>query len=207
MPVPAPASVHKSASVAMPVPVQMPMPTASRMVAPPPGAGGDPRQAREQFEVALEMQLKTQSDAIIEEARVKKQMLEEQAKRDLAQFQLMVEEEKQMQMLHVDKEAMAVISSLQETAITRKTFMEEESAVAIAGYSKAKAMEEMAMKSYQVQKQFHEAEKKMKAEYDKVMRAGASSLAGASGFPPASYMPPPTMAAPFAYTVPPGTVV
>jgi hypothetical protein len=183
---------------------QMPMPMpAPSVVVPGPPPGVDPRQASEQFGLALEAQLKKQSDAIIEEARLKKQMLEEQAKRDLAQFQLQVDEEKSMQMLQVDKEAMAMIAGLQETAITRKTVMEEESAIAIAGYSKAKAMEEMAAKSYQVQKQFHEAEKKMKAEYDKVMRAGAGSLIGAGGFPPAYAMPPPAY-----HTVPaPGSIV
>merc|ERR1712176_1169930 len=99
---------------------------------------------------------------------------------------------------------MAMISGLQEAAITRKTVMEEESAIAIAGYSKAKAMEGMAAKSYQVQKQFHEAEKKMKAEYDKVMRAGVGSLLGAGAVPPAYAMPAPAVPA---YTVPPPATV
>merc|ERR1711924_263342 len=113
VPVPAP-----TASVAVPVPMPVPVPAPS-VVVPPPGV--DPRKQSEEFGAFLEADLKKKSDAVIQEAALKKQMLEEQAKRDLAQFTLAVEEEKSMQMLQVDKEAMAVISGLQEAAITRKT--------------------------------------------------------------------------------------
>merc|ERR1712100_825178 len=62
-------------------------------------------------------------------------------------------------------------------AITRKTVMEEEAALKAAGYAKAKAMEEMANKSKNVTKQFREAEAKLTAEYQQVMRAGARAVA------------------------------
>jgi hypothetical protein len=179
------------------MPVAVAAPSAALPVPPP---GVDPIAASEQYAAQLDAKLQQGKDTILKEAEIKKQMLQEQAKRDLAQFQLMVDEEKTMQQLAVDKEAMTAITSLQETAITRKTIMEEESAIAIAGYGKAKAMEEMARRSYDVQKAFHEAEKKMKAEYDKVMRAGAASVMGASGFRP----PPPVVPA---YAAPPPATV
>jgi hypothetical protein len=126
---------------------------------------------------ALEGQLKKQSDAVIEEANIKKKMLEEQFKRDLAQYQLQVDERLKMAQMAVDKEAQAQLMGLQEAAINRKTVMEEEAAMKSAGYAKAKAMEEMMNRSKQVNKQFMEAEAKLTAEYQKVMRAGAKAMA------------------------------
>lgn len=126
---------------------------------------------------ALEGQLKKQSEGVIEEATIKKQMLEEQFKRDMAQYMLQVEERLQMAQLQVDKEAQAQLMGLQEAAINRKTVMEEEAALKSAGYAKAKAMEEMLNRSKQVNKQFMQAEAKLTAEYQKVMRAGARSIA------------------------------
>merc|ERR1719247_3580365 len=92
---------------------------------------------------ALEGQLKKQSEAVIEEANIKKQMLEEQFKRDMAQYALQVEERLKLAQMQVDKEAQVQLMGLQEAAINRKTVMEEEAALKSAGYAKAKAMEEM----------------------------------------------------------------
>jgi hypothetical protein len=126
---------------------------------------------------ALEGQLKKQSEAVIEEAKIKKAMLEEQAKREVAAFQLHVEEKIKMAQIAVDKEAQRQLMGLQEAAIIRKTTMEEEAALKAAGYTKAKAMEEMANKSKNVNKQFREAERKLAEEYQTVMRAGARAVA------------------------------
>lgn len=191
MPVPVPTM---SMTVPGPVPTMSYIPPGAMPAPPVPiPAPQDPRQASEQFGKTLEAKLAQQSAGVTQEAQIRKQMLEEQAKRDLAQFQLQVDEELKMACMAVDKDALIIINGLQEAAITRKTAMEEEAAVKTAGYNKAKAMETMAMQSYQVQKQFHEAEKKLKADYDQVMRAGVGSILGAGLMPPAYAMPPPVV--------------
>merc|ERR1711972_436305 len=104
----------------------------------------------------------------------------------------MGEEKIKMAQIAVDKEAQRQLMGLQEAAITRKTVMEEEAALKAAGYAKAKAMEDMANKSKNVTKQFKEAEAKLAAEYQTVMRAGTRAVP--------SYAPP-AYAAP-AYAAP-----
>jgi len=125
---------------------------------------------------ALEGQLKKQSEAVIEEARIKKNMLEEQAKREIAQYQLQLEEKLKMACMQVDKEAQFQLMGLQEAAIARKTQNEEESAIKSATYSKAKAMEEMANKAKDIRKQFNAAEAKLTAEYQAIMKAGSRAV-------------------------------
>merc|ERR1712046_564924 len=101
----------------------------------------------EAYGKALEGQLRKQSEAVIEEANIKKQMLDEQFKRDMAAYALQVEEKLKIAQMQVDKEAQMQLMGLQEAAINRKTTMEEEAALKSAGYAKAKAMEEMMNRS------------------------------------------------------------
>jgi hypothetical protein len=127
------------------------------------------------YEKALAAQLKKQSDAVLEEAKIKKQMMEQTAKTQLAQYQLQVEEQLKMASLQVDQEAQNLLNGLKEAAITQQTAREEQAAIAAADYTKKKALEEMAMKSYQLQKQWFEKETQLTAEYQKVMKAGSKS--------------------------------
>merc|ERR1719420_1088654 len=103
-------------------------------------------------------------------------MLEEQAKRDIAQYQLQQEEKLKMACMQVDKEAQFQLMGLQEAAIARKTQNEEESAIKSATYTKAKAMEEMANKAKDIRKQFNAAEAKLTAEYQAIMKAGSKAV-------------------------------
>jgi isopenicillin N synthase-like dioxygenase len=145
---------------------------------------------------ALETQLKKQSEAVIEEARIQKQMLEEEGKREIAAFQLQVEEKLKLNMMNVDKEAQMQLMGLQEAAINRKTVREEEAAVMAAGYVRAKAMEEQANRSKDVRKQFAAAEARLTAEYQAVMKAGSKAV-----ITPANPMVPEVVMAP-AYAAP-----
>lgn len=148
----------------------------------------EPRALKEESDAygkALEAQLKKQSEAVIEEARIKKQMIEEEGKREIAAFQLQVEERLKMAMMNVDKEAQMQLMGLQEAAISRKTLREEEAAVKAAGFVKAKAMEEQANKSKDIRKQFAAAEAKLAAEYQAIMQASSKAMV-----PPAAPMVP-----------------
>merc|ERR1712125_162118 len=97
-------------------------------------------------------------------------------KTQLAQYQLQIEENFKMACLQVDQEAQTMINGLKEAAITQQTAREEMAAIAVADYNKKKALEEMSVKSYQLQKQWYDSEMKLTAEYQKVMKAGSKSV-------------------------------
>jgi len=128
------------------------------------------------YEKALAAQLKKQSDATMQEASIKKQMLEQTAKKNLAEYQLQIEEQLKMSCLQVDQEAQNMINGLKEAAITQQTAREENAAIAVADYNKKKALEDMAVKSYQLQKTWYDNEMRLTAEYQKVMKAGSQSV-------------------------------
>jgi len=133
-------------------------------------------QERLAYEKALEAQLGKQSTAVLEEASIKKKMLDQQAKFQLEQYQLQIDENLKMGCLQVDQEAQTMLIGLKEAAITQQTAREEMAAIAVADYKKKEALGEMAKKSYELQKQWFESETKLTAEYQKVMQAGAKAI-------------------------------
>merc|ERR1719253_517525 len=128
------------------------------------------------YEKALAAQLKKQSDAVMEEAKIKKAMMEQTAKTQLAQYQLQIEEQLKMACLQLDQEAQNMLNGLKEAAITQQTTREEQAAIAAASYIKAKALEDFSVKSYQLQKTWFDKETQLNAEYQKVMQAGSKSV-------------------------------
>jgi len=132
---------------------------------------------RKAYETALAAQLKKQSDATLQEASIKKQMLEQTAKKNLAEYQLQIEEQLKMSCLQVDQEAQNMINGLKEAAITQQTSREEQAAIAAAAYIKAKALEDFSVKSYTLQKEWFDKETSLNTQYQQVMKAGAGSVA------------------------------
>jgi len=128
------------------------------------------------YEKALAAQLKKQSDACLAEASIKKQMMEQTAKKQLAEYQLQIEEQVKMSCLQIDQEAQNLINGLKEAAITQQTAREEQAAIAAASYIKAKALEDFGMKSYNLQKTWFDKETQLNNEYQKVMKAGSRSV-------------------------------
>jgi len=128
------------------------------------------------YHQALAAQLKKQTEALMQEASIKKAMVDQQAKTQLAQFQLQVEEQLKMSCLGIDQEAQQMCAALQEAAITQQTMRDEQTAVQAADYMKKKAMEEMSVKSYETQKQWFEQEAKMVAQYEQVRKSGSKSV-------------------------------
>jgi len=132
------------------------------------------------YEKALQSQLSKQSEAVLAEAKIKKQMMEMTAKTQLEEMDLQIKEKLTMDKLRVDQEAQTMINGLKEAAITQQTAREEAAAIAVAEYSKKKALEDMAVKSYQLQKQWFDSESKLQTEYQATMKK-ASQL-GISNF-------------------------
>merc|ERR1711977_503274 len=86
------------------------------------------------YEKALAAQLEKQSKAVLEEAKIKRAMLEQTAKTQLAQYQLQVDEKYKMSCLEVDRERDQVVNGLKEAAIMQQTAAEERAAIAVADY-------------------------------------------------------------------------
>jgi len=128
------------------------------------------------YEKALQTQLDKQINATLEEAKIKKAMLEQTAKTQSMQYQLQIDENYKMACLQVDQEKQNLINGLREAAIQQQTAREEVAAIAVADYNKKKALEDMAAKSYQLQKTWYDNEMKLTAEYQKVMKAGSKSV-------------------------------
>lgn len=128
------------------------------------------------YEKALDAQLKKQADALAEEANLKKKMMEQTAKMQIAQFTLQVEEKLKMDSMQVDAEAQTMMRGLEEAAIIQKTSMQERAALTMADYVKRKAIEDCNMKAYNVQKQYYEAEAKLMAQYQQAKQAGAKAV-------------------------------
>jgi hypothetical protein len=128
------------------------------------------------YEKALAAQLDKQSKAVMEEAKIKKSMLQQACQTQIAQYTIQAEEQCKMACLTVEKEAATVINGLKEAAILQQTTLEERAAVAAAQYNKQRAMEEMNAKSYALQKQWFEGEAKLMHDYNKVMQKGMRAM-------------------------------
>ncbi len=114
-------------------------------------------------------------------------MLQQAAKTQIAQFTIQTEEQCRMACLQTEREALNTVNGLKEAAILQQTGMEERAAIAVADYNKKKALEDMSMKSYALQKQWFDGEAKLMHDYQRTMQAGAArGLApGFGAIPPA----------------------
>merc|ERR1719487_180426 len=142
------------------------------------------------YEKALAAQLDKQSKAILEEAAIKKKMLEQTRDTQIKQMELQLDEQLKMASLQVDKQAADTVNGLKEAAILQSTSAQERAALAVEEYKKAKAMEDMARQSYDLQKKWYDHEAQLMAQYQKVAKAGAQN----QGWAPQMPMP---MAVPF----------
>lgn len=124
------------------------------------------------YDKALAAQLDKQVKAVEEEARLKKAMMEQAVKTQLEQYRLQVDETFKMACLQVDQEAAQVITGLREAAILQQTAMDEKAAVTVADYNKKKAIDDMTVKSYQLQKQWYDGEAQLMQQYQAARQAG-----------------------------------
>lgn len=127
------------------------------------------------YEKALDAQLQKQSVAVLEEAKIKKQYMEVESRKKVAEFNLQVDEQVKMSQMRIDQEAQTQLCGLQEAAITQITQKEEFAAIATHEYAVKKAKEDMAFKSYNLQKQWFEQETKLTAEYQAALARGAKA--------------------------------
>merc|ERR1719263_126824 len=120
------------------------------------------------YHKAIDGQLSKQSSAVYEEAKIKQAMMAQQAKTQIEQYRLQVEEKLAMDCLRCDQDALTQVNGLKEAAILQQTGCEERAAIATADFNKKKAMEDMALQSYSLQKKWYEQEMKLAADYESV---------------------------------------
>merc|ERR1719181_151171 len=149
-----------------------PKPLTQGLVAPP-----KLQEEKAAYEKALAAQLEKQSNAVLQEAKIKQEMLQQAAKTQIAQFTVSTEEKCKMMCLQAEREALQQVNGLKEAAILQQTQLEERAAIATADYNKKAALEEMAKKSYALQKQWFDGEAKLMYDYQKTMQAGARAMA------------------------------
>merc|ERR1712070_1132986 len=143
-------------------------------------------------------------------AKIKQEMMKQQAVTQIEQYRLQVEEKLAMDCLRIDQEALTQVNGLKEAAILQQTGCEERAAVAVATYNTKKAMEDMALQSYGLQKKWYEQEMKLAADYESVRAKGSKAVVtpGIGATPaaavaaPVAYAAPTTYAAPAAYAAP-----
>merc|ERR1719263_1786899 len=160
------------------------------------------------YHKAIDAQLNKQSTAVYEEAKIKQAMMQQQATTQIEQYKLQVEEELAMSCLRLDQQALTQLSGLKEAAILQQTGCEERAAIAVGEFNKKKAMEDMAVASYQLQKKWYDQEMKLAADYESVRAKGSRAgvvtpgLTATPAAAPVAYAAPATYAAPAAYAAP-----
>lgn len=127
---------------------------------------------KEGYSKSLDMQLKQGTEAVIAQGKVQKDLIEQSGQQKLAEYQLQVEAEMKMSSVHVDQQVQTIVMALQEAALQQKTLLEEKAAFAIRDYEKRKALDEVSLRAYQLQKEYFEGESKL---LDDLQRAKAKS--------------------------------
>jgi len=156
----------------MPAPVSMTagLPTPEKLAA-----------ERTGYDKALDAQLAKQSNAVMEEAKIKQAMLKQACTNQIAQRTLELEEKCKMDCFDVERQAMTMVNGLKEAAIIKRTEIEEGAAIKIAEFKKKSALEQMDKESYTLKKEWFEKEAKFTYEYQKVMQAGSRAVAPGYG--------------------------
>eukprot|EP00427_Karlodinium_veneficum_P025705 CAMPEP_0169104060 /NCGR_PEP_ID=MMETSP1015-20121227/23053_1 /TAXON_ID=342587 /ORGANISM="Karlodinium micrum, Strain CCMP2283" /LENGTH=290 /DNA_ID=CAMNT_0009165311 /DNA_START=39 /DNA_END=911 /DNA_ORIENTATION=+ len=116
---------------------------------------------REGYAKSLDLQLKEGTDAVVAQGKAQKDMIEQNGKLQLAEYQLQVEAQMKMSSVHVDQQVQSIVMALQEAALQQKTLLEEKAAYAIRDYEKRKALDEVSTRAYQLRKEYFEGELKL----------------------------------------------
>jgi len=123
---------------------------------------------KEGYSKSLEMQLKQGTDAVLAQGKAQKEMIEESCKQQLAEYLVQVQAQMQMSSVQVDQQVQSIVMELQFAAIQQKTLLEEKAAFAIRDYERRRALDEVSMRAYQLQKEYFEGELKLLGDLQRV---------------------------------------
>jgi hypothetical protein len=114
---------------------------------------------------ALEKQFADGVAQISAETKAKKEAMIAAAEQNKAQYKLQKEAEMQGQHLLLEQQKNSQMMMLQETVMAQKSALEQQACALALEYQQKKAQEEMMAKQYEIQKQYYEAEAKLATQY------------------------------------------
>jgi hypothetical protein len=123
----------------------------------------------------VNVQLNVQIEAAEREANIKKQMLQIARDAQILQMELQLAERYAPVALQVEREAQGKVIVLSEAVVAEKTSVEEQFVKNLAEFHKKKAIENMNIKAYELQRQWYEGESKKIIEYQEACKLRKST--------------------------------
>lgn len=123
----------------------------------------------------VNVQLNVQIEAAEREANIKKQMLQRARDAQILQKELQLAERYAPVALQVEQEAQGKVIVLSEAVVAEKTSVEEQFVKNLAEFHKKKAIENMNIKAYELQRQWYEGESKKIIEYQEACKLRKST--------------------------------
>jgi len=188
--------VQMPSFVAQPPPAQQP-PQVGELTRGLPDPAAIDKQ-RNAYAKALDEELQRSIDAIQEKNAMEKKVLAQAAQQQKALYELQVEQALQGQTAALEEQRNMQLLGLQQDAMNQKIGLENQAAGLKLEYEQRKAQEEMMFKQYELQKSYFEAEQRMHAEMKGQAQAQQGQLTPAMPGMGASFMPMPSMLAPAA---------
>jgi hypothetical protein len=148
--------------VAQPPPTQQPQVGDLTKALPDPVAIDKQRNA---YAKALDEELQRSIEAIQEKNAMEKKMLAQAAQQQKALYELQVDQALQGQTAALEEQRNMQLLGLQQDAMNQKIGLENQAAGLKLEYEQRKAQEEMMFRQYELQKSYFEAEQKMHAEF------------------------------------------
>mmetsp|Transcript_44041 Transcript_44041/g.80862 ORF Transcript_44041/g.80862 Transcript_44041/m.80862 type:complete len:220 (+) Transcript_44041:69-728(+) len=130
---------------------------------------------------ALDLQLQQATEILQKETAIEKEMLSFKAQKDIAMFNLSVEEKLVEQLASVDEQTTFQQLELLKAATDRKLQLANQASALTMDYSMKKAQEEMALKQYDFQQRYLQTERDLAQQY---AQAGQQAVAAAATLPP-----------------------
>jgi hypothetical protein len=154
--------VQMPSFVAQPPPAQQPQVGDLTKALPDPVAIDKQRNA---YAKALDEELQRSIEAIQEKNAMEKKMLAQAAQQQKALYELQVDQALQGQTAALEEQRNMQLLGLQQDAMNQKIGLENQAAGLKLEYEQRKAQEEMMFRQYELQKSYFEAEQRMHAEF------------------------------------------
>lgn len=148
---------------------------------------------------SLDSQLEQGTIAVVEQTKVKKEMLTQAFESQKKQYNLQVEQRLRMQEMVCDQQLHKQVMGLKQAAFEEKSKLERQASALKMEYEHRKLQEDISVKQYQLQR--HQYDVQMKVQSDAVQRmCGPADVVDASG---KCQVPPPCSFVPSNFGVPP----
>jgi len=146
-------------------------------------------QQRSAYAKALDTELQKSIQAIQEKNAMEKKMLAQAAQQQKAMYELQVDQMVQGQAAMLDEQRNMQLLGLQQEAMNQKTALENQAAGLKLEYEQRKAQEEMMFKQYELQKTYYDSERKMAQQQQEFAQMQQQQAAVGTSQTPA--VPPP----------------